>query len=401
MTTDHLNKQALSAVAFPAGERRSTWTKWTRVPALLLASSLLLLVGCGTLELSVENSPVPTVVGTPSPPPVASVQAPTSTPLPTLESEPTASLQTPTPRADPTSASTPSTPAPTPTPTTAAPEVTTLAQPEPERVRFAAGAASATVEGVLTAAGVDRYVLSALAGQTLYVDILAAHPVRLSVRAADGSVLKESGDGTTHWEAPLAASQDYLLVLAASGAQTDYQMTVTIPPLPQPTPAIATYRDAEGSFSVSYPADFAVDAACPTQGIVADPLVTFRLSEDAYYAGTNLRDACVSIAVERGEAETSTCTGLRGPNEAHGGQEEINGVLFSIVSRGGVAAGHNHELLSYRTLHAGACYDVTLLLHYVNPGVYAPGTVVEFEHDVVLDRLRQVLQGFRFTDGGT
>jgi hypothetical protein len=260
---------------------------------------------------------------------------------------------------------------------------------------------SAAVEGLLTAGGVDRYVLGALAGQTLHVDIEAAHPVRLRVRAADGSVLKESGDGTTHWEAPLAASQDYLLELSAAGAQTGYQMTVTIPPLAQPTPAIPTYRDAEHGFAVRYPADFAVDAACPTQGIVADPLVTFRLAEDAYYAGTTLRDACVSVAVERDEAETSTCTGLRGPNEAHWGQEEINGVLFSVVSRGGVAAGHNHELLSYRTLHAGACYEVTLLLHYVTPGVYAPGTVAEFDRDVVLDRLRQVLQGFRFTDAGT
>jgi hypothetical protein len=63
-----------------------------------------------------------------------------------------------------------------------------------------------------------------------------------------------------------------------------------------------------------------------------------------------------------------------------------------------VAAGHNHDVTSYRTVRAGGCYEISLLVHASSPGVYAPGTVSEFDKDAVMARLKALRDRFAFTD---
>jgi hypothetical protein len=262
------------------------------------------------------------------------------------------------------------------------------------------GGTSATEVATLPAQGRQRYILGARAGQTLILDLAASGPIHVGVRGADGVVLKPTSDGTPHWESVLPRTQDYEIDLVSSGPATEYHLTVTIPPLVEasPTPDPLAYHNPTYHFEVAYPWDFILDGTCPTEGIIDSPVVSFRLWEASYYQGTNLLDACVVIDVDQSESAVSTCTESRGPNEDDRGQETINGVLFSIISRGGVAAGHIYDVTSYRTVHAGGCYEISLLVHASSPGVYTPGTVTEFDKDAVIARLEAVRDQFRLTN---
>jgi hypothetical protein len=235
------------------------------------------------------------------------------------------------------------------------------------------------------------------------VDIAAPTPIVLRVSGENGTVLVlERLDQAPRWEGRLPSTQDYVLELVSTGAAIEYHMTVTIPRLSAPTPAVrSTYRNPECGFEVQVTSDFGAGLTCPTAAVIHDPVASFRLVGDPYYASTNLLDACVTVGVDRSEAARSTCLGPRDPHERYRGQEEINGIRFSKLSQGGVAAGHIYDVTVYRTLHADACYEVTSFLHYANPGVYAPGTVSEFDREAVINRLREVLATFRFTDDET
>ena len=351
--------------------------------ALILLGVCPLLAACGTLEVGIERTPTSQASPTPGPTETVPAPIPTSTvaaPTPT-------STVTALPTAMPSPTSTPTPQPPTPTP-----------EPEPRRIRFAAGAMDAMMIGTLPPGGAERYVLRALAGQTLVVDITAPHPVLLSVWGADGTVLKREVGGTSHWEGELPSTQDYLLELASTGPGIDYRMAITIPGLVEPTPSLNVYRNEGYGFEVQYPSDFTVEAACSPEAVTADPVVSFRLTGDPYYAGTNLLDACVIVGVDRSADARATCLEPR-PIEEYLGQEQINAITFSKGSRGGVAAGNIYDVTSYRTLHHDACYEIALFLHSHSLGVYSPGTVSEFDRQEVMDRLVQILHNFRFTGG--
>lgn len=166
------------------------------------------------------------------------------------------------------------------------------------------------------------------------------------------------------------------------------------PPTPTPAPGETTYRDDVHGFAVRHPADVVPGMTCPTEAIIDEPLVTFRLTGTQYYSGTNLLDACVTIRVDDSEAARETCTRPRDDHEAFIGEEEINGIPFTRFSLGGVATGHVYDVTSYRTLHGDDCYEITLFVHYANVGVYEPGAVDEFDEEAVKSRLTAVLHTF-------
>jgi hypothetical protein len=122
------------------------------------------------------------------------------------------------------------------TPTSLAPTVVNPTATSPtgdvaERITFAAGSTSATITGNLRASGSDKYVLGALAGQTMSVDLsFSAGRAILVVWGADGTVIL-----TDHVEAPsfqrvVPTTQDYFIrVKGSSEGSTTYSMTVSIP----------------------------------------------------------------------------------------------------------------------------------------------------------------------------
>lgn len=134
-------------------------------------------------------------------------------------------------------------PAPTSSPTPAAPPVPTLAKataispsgeavPTPERIQFKTGGTTATIQGNLVANGMDRYVLRALAGQTLKIDLTSKQAHMLfQVNGADGNVLKSFGAGASTWSIQLPTTQDYVIgITTEDGSAASYTLTVTIPP---------------------------------------------------------------------------------------------------------------------------------------------------------------------------
>jgi hypothetical protein len=107
----------------------------------------------------------------------------------------------------------------------------TGAEPTPVRIQFAAGATSATVTGHVAAYGADLYVLRAMVGQTMSVDLLSpASDVVLEIWGADGTPLLRHVTGQTAWTGQLYATQDYFVKVVSFGSAVNYTLTVTIPP---------------------------------------------------------------------------------------------------------------------------------------------------------------------------
>jgi heat shock protein HslJ len=105
--------------------------------------------------------------------------------------------------------------------------------PAPERIHFQAGATSATVTGHLQASGSDQYVLAALGGQTMTVDLsFTQGQAILAVWGADGTVLMSDHAEASSFSSILPSTQDYyILVRGRPDGETVYRMDVNIPPL--------------------------------------------------------------------------------------------------------------------------------------------------------------------------
>jgi hypothetical protein len=103
------------------------------------------------------------------------------------------------------------------------------------RISFEPGATSATVNGALAPNAIDRYVLRALAGQTMSINFIPSRPnVSLSISGADGTVLASGGALVNTWQGQLPSTQDYnIAVMSNSDTDATYSLQVTIPPLGQ------------------------------------------------------------------------------------------------------------------------------------------------------------------------
>jgi hypothetical protein len=107
-------------------------------------------------------------------------------------------------------------------------------EPEPTRIQFAPGAISAQVQGSLAAGRSDRYVLSAMAGQEMTVNLSDSSPgvnAILAIWGADGTVLISDHADATTWVGVLPSTQDYTIaVISVAQAPVDYTLEVIIPP---------------------------------------------------------------------------------------------------------------------------------------------------------------------------
>ena len=167
---------------------------------------------------------------------------------------PTAALATATPvpaTATPTRA--PATAAPTAVPATEEPT-----SPAAARIRFRAGATSATINGRLDASGSNLYVLSAAAGQNMTINLsFTRGRAILAVWGADGDVLLSDHAEAATFNDVLPKTQDYfILVRGRPNGITRYSMQVTIPPLSgtavpaTPSPVRISFRAGATSATV-------------------------------------------------------------------------------------------------------------------------------------------------------
>jgi hypothetical protein len=114
------------------------------------------------------------------------------------------------------------------------PPVASQPEPEPRRIQFASGTTSAQVQGSLAAGGGDRYVLTAMAGQEMTVNLSVATAevsAILVIWGADGTVLISDHADATSWVGPLPSTQDYYInVRSVAQTPVDYILEVIIPP---------------------------------------------------------------------------------------------------------------------------------------------------------------------------
>ncbi len=139
-----------------------------------------------------------------------------------------------------------------------APANTATAQ-SAQRINFAPGSISATVNGAVSPGQPVQYVLRALAGQTMTIQTNSTGPFRLSVSGANGAALGYA-DANQTFQTVLPANQDYYIFLQSP---TDvgtawYTMQVTVvsqgprptaTPVPQPQTQRITF--APGAISAT------------------------------------------------------------------------------------------------------------------------------------------------------
>jgi hypothetical protein len=98
----------------------------------------------------------------------------------------------------------------------------------PERISFAPGGTSASLEGHLAAFGAHHYILAALGGQTMQVQAAPEGQVRLIIYGVDGTVLMSGMGGGASFSGILPSDQDYIVVVSAGPAPADYTLDVSI-----------------------------------------------------------------------------------------------------------------------------------------------------------------------------
>jgi hypothetical protein len=79
-------------------------------------------------------------------------------------------------------------------------------------------------------------------------------------------------------------------------------------------------------------------------------------------------------------------------------QVTLAGIPFVRFRAADAAMSHYLEVDAYRAVHAGRCYAIDLLLTGTRPEVYDPPATPPFGRDAASARLREALEGLRFTD---
>jgi hypothetical protein len=128
--------------------------------------------------------------------------------------------------------------------------------PQAQRISFAPGAVSATVSGYATATAPASYVLKALAGQDMTVQIYGSGPFNASLTGADGSFLGTANNQGTI-SARLPRTQDYYINISvpAGAPALNFTLMVTVvgtsPQRPTPPPSTQRITFAPGAVSAT------------------------------------------------------------------------------------------------------------------------------------------------------
>lgn len=102
--------------------------------------------------------------------------------------------------------------------------------PAPKRIEFPPGAGSTKVGGSLDAGQVQRYVLSAEAGQNIQIRFLSGFGVDFVLFGQDGTILVADNAGATSWQGKLPATQDYFIdVRSEMQSAVNYTLEVETP----------------------------------------------------------------------------------------------------------------------------------------------------------------------------
>ncbi len=99
----------------------------------------------------------------------------------------------------------------------------------PERIQFAPGTTSATIQASIAANSAQYYVVGAQANQVMDVNVSPQDNLRLSIYGLDGTVLMSGMGGGTVFHGQIPTTQDYFVVVLSSDQGAAYTMVVSIP----------------------------------------------------------------------------------------------------------------------------------------------------------------------------
>lgn len=168
-----------------------------------------------------------------------------------------------------------------------------------------------------------------------------------------------------------------------------------------------SFRSAEWGFRIDYPSVWTVHhdfshgyldnggwKTYAAPGSKGTPVLALLLPESNRITAAELR-----IGVSDATDEVRQCTT---PSDAVRpgslGEAHIGDATFTTFEAADAAMSHYLSAHSYRTVHAGRCYAIDLLVTGTNPEVYDPPATPPFSGDQAFAQLQQVLESFRFTD---
>ena len=249
-------------------------------------------------------------------------------------------------------------------------------QGEAQRISFAPGGVSATVQGTATPAKRLTYVITAGKTQTMSVSLTGSGRLGLGV-VGPGAVLQKEGDGKTSWSGVLDLTGDYILFVEAFDGPVTFTLKVTIPPAPAPS--------ATAGHACAVPTSPAADGAswalyCSTAygfGFRYPPAEVSHLDTGDRIAlpiaqGTNLSEKFLMVVVQENAADCSAASvNPYQDNVEQTGTATFNGTTFKKETGAGVGAGNIYQWVTYSTAHGTTCLGMTFVLHSGNIGNYA------------------------------
>ncbi len=106
----------------------------------------------------------------------------------------------------------------------------TVALPNATRISFLAGATTAIVTGPIQAGGTQNYVLEAMQGQPMIVNVSSLHnDVTLAIKTQGGTTLLSIASAQSTWQGSLPQTEDYYLTLRGGASTEDFTLNIVIP----------------------------------------------------------------------------------------------------------------------------------------------------------------------------
>jgi hypothetical protein len=106
----------------------------------------------------------------------------------------------------------------------------TLVVPGATRIDFLTGATTGIVSAPIQAGGTQNYVLQALQGQPMLVNVDSLNQdVTLSIKTQGGTSMLNASAHQSTWQGTLPQTEDYYLTVHGGGSSENFTLSVTIP----------------------------------------------------------------------------------------------------------------------------------------------------------------------------
>jgi len=112
----------------------------------------------------------------------------------------------------------------------------------PLRIEFAPGATSTSLQDHMFPGGLHPYMLGAMAGQEMGINLKPGEAGILSIWGLDGTILMAEDERGSGWRGIVPTTQDYYIdVISISNSEFDYTLDVSVSALSQTNPAAKVF----------------------------------------------------------------------------------------------------------------------------------------------------------------